>query len=229
MNNKKEASKNNRNRFVYSFLFIFILILVSIMYASLAINIGTKVKIPKIIEPTDKPVNIMPQTGEESAPITKRSRKRTKVDPVTPVVPVIEPDDINWKIEFDNVKIDNGSVRAVKDATIDSSKTEITYEVIMTEPGQFYSFKVDILNKGNVDAKLYNIIESGMTDEQKRFLKYSVTYDDGTEIKVGDALNKNNKKQLKVYLQFKEDVNPDDLPDGGELITLSYKLEYVQK
>ena len=146
MNNKKEASKNNRNRFVYSFLFIFILILVSIMYASLAINIGTKVKIPKIIEPTDKPVNIMPQTGEESAPITKRSRKRTKVDPVTPVVPVIEPDDINWKIEFDNVKIDSGSVRAVKDATIDSSKTEITYEVIMTEPGQFYSFKVDILN-----------------------------------------------------------------------------------
>ena len=57
----------------------------------------------------------------------------------------------------------------------------------------------------------------------------TVTYDDGTEIKVGDTLNKNNKKQLKVYLQFKEDVNPDDLPDGGELITLSYKLEYVQK
>ena len=227
MNNKKEAFKNNRNRFVYSFLFIFILILVSIMYASLAINIGVKVNVPKIIEPTDKPDKKQAEKIEE--PVKNPRTYTKKTSRKTPTIPVIVPDDINWKIEFDNIKIDSGSVRAVKDAIIDSSKTEITYEVIMTEPGQFYSFKVDILNKGNVDAKLYNIIESGMTDEQKRFLKYSVTYDDGTEIKVGDTLNKNNKKQLKVYLQFKEDVNPDDLPDGGELITLSYKLEYVQK
>ena len=90
---------------------------------------------------------------------TKYKGKGKKPTPKpTPVIPVIVPDDINWKIVFKNINIDNGSVRAVSDAMIMPSNTEVEYEIVLREPGEYYSFTVNVENDGNVDAKIYDIV-----------------------------------------------------------------------
>ena len=106
------TKKNNRNRFIYAFSLIVVLILVSIIYASLAVNIGIKINKEKALNPdTSTPIDVVPIPE--------------------PDIPVIVPDDINWKIEFDNLVVKSGSVQAVTDAHILSSmKTKyLTYDV----------------------------------------------------------------------------------------------------
>ena len=227
-NDNNQIKENNRNRFIYSFLFIILLVLISIMYASLAINFGVKVKTPKIIEPKEKPIEEKVVEKEEPV-VPSKPTKKPITKRIIPTVPVIVPNNINWKIEFNNLKVKTGSVDAVKEAYILPSKSEINYEVIFTTPGEFYSFDMDVINKGNVDAKIYDIIETGISGEEMRFLEYKVTYSDGTPISKNDVLNARNKKKIVVLLKFREDIDPEDLPDGGQDFKLSYKLVYVQK
>lgn len=220
---QEEKRKNNRMRPVYSIGFIVILILLSIAYASLAINLGIKfnasVKQPVNNEPTSNKSNQVNQPSH----VNKTSNRPPKVPEVTP------RKDLNWRIEFQNIVIQEGSVEPIKGATIDDSKTGIFYEVLLNEPGDFYSFQVDIVNSGTIDAKIYNIIEKGITDIQKRFLDYEITYIDGSKITINDTLLAKQTKTIKVILKFKDDLNADDLPSIKQDLNLSYRIVYIEK
>ena len=218
MNYDAQNRNNNIKRSLYFIFFIIILILVSIIYASLAINFGVKVNKEKpksepAPEPTKEVINYIPR----------------KVIPKEEPIEVKPPEDINWKIYFDNIKVKEGSIKPVVDAFITDSKTEVLYVISLEKPGDYYSFDVDVINDGNIDAEIYNIIEKSINDRQKKFLDYRVTYSDGKEISLGDNLLKNTKKTISIYLKYKDDLNPEDLPEENDDLSLSYKIDYVQK
>lgn len=146
---------------------------------------------------------------------------------------IVEPPpikELDWKVIFENVKEVQGSVKAVSPAAIDSTETNVNFSVDLRQPGQFYSFTVDIANRGGRDAIIHDIKKTQLTDKQNKYMKYSVTYLDGSEIKINDTLDVNETKTLKVYVEFKEDVKAEDLPDGDyATVKLSYAMTFFEK
>ena len=227
MNNEKNS--NGKNRFIYSFLFIILLVLVTYMYASLASNFG--IKNNRSLKPTDNPVtdtdgdnNINDDTGGGETTPSRRSGGGGSSS-----IPVIVPDDVNWDIRFENININDDSIEAITDAYILDTKTEIAYVISLKEPGETYGFTVDIVNQGSVDAKIYEIISNGLSEADKRYIDYTVSYLDGTEISINDSLASGQRKKIKLDITFKDDIEASDLPSEDKELALTYQLVFVEK
>ena len=138
-------------------------------------------------------------------------------------------DALNWNIQFENIQKDEDSVTAIKEAEIDESKTGIEYEIALNTLGDFYSFSVDIANTGTMDAKIYDIIEKTITDEQRNYIEYYVRYTNGDEIKKDDTLDAGEKKNVTIMVRFRDDLEKEDLPVKSTDLDLSYKIVYIEK
>lgn len=137
--------------------------------------------------------------------------------------------DPRWSIFFENIQIVAGSVAAIQEPEIIAgSKTEISYSVSLTLPREFYEFTVDVINDGTIDAMVSEVNINELTSEQQKYLKYTVTYSDGISIKKYDLLKAGEKEKLKIRLEFRDDINVEDLPNTDTTITLSSNTYYVQ-
>lgn len=133
-----------------------------------------------------------------------------------------------WDIYFDNVEIYQGSVAAVVEPTTDAQNTlTIEYEVNLNVPGEYHKFDVDVVNNGDFDATLDSFTITELTAEQQKYLDYSVTYKDGTEIAIGDIVNSKNSRELTVNLEYKKDITVEDLQTEDQTLNLSIELIYV--
>ena len=204
---EKVLKENNKDRPVYTFGFIVVLILVSIAYASLAYNLGYKVGEVK---------------GEEVLP---------PAPPTPPIIPIPDPviPDLNWQIEFENVVELEGSVTPTLFPQIDARKTTVDFGVQLDVPGDFYMFNVDIVNKGDRDAKIYDIFKTELTEAQSKYFKFDVYYSNGVPISINDQLNVNDRRTVTVLVEFDPEVNKEDLPDSVQALWLEYRIQYVEK
>ena len=135
----------------------------------------------------------------------------------------------SWKIIFKNVVVDSGSV-TLDVPVISSTKTSMEYEVLLTTLGDYYKFDADIVNEGNIDAKIYSIEMDQLSDTQKNYLDYKITYKDGTNIIENDTLLKGETKTITVWLKFRDDITKkEDLPSSDQSLKLEYKINYVEK
>ena len=135
----------------------------------------------------------------------------------------------SWLVYFTNVEIKAGSVTAeVAPSTSGTSTTTLTWGVTMDTPGQFYEYKVDVKNDGTIDSMIGTLSNTSLTTNQAKYLDYKVTYSDGAEIEQYDKLDAGETVKLKVRLEFKKTVNPEDLPEEGTSISLTYTSNYVQ-
>ena len=73
-----------------------------------------------------------------------------------------------------------------------------------------------------------SLSNTSLTTNQSKYLNYKVTYSDGVEIEQYDRLNAGETEKLKVRVEFKKDLNPEDLPGEGATINLTYTSNYVQ-
>jgi len=144
-------------------------------------------------------------------------------------------DKTQWAVCFDstNVRVKSGSIRAIKEASVvgDSAQvcsTEITYEIRFTEPGQYYEFEVDAKNTGTINAKLSNTNKTALTEDQQKYIKYTVTYADGSTIATNDTLNVNQTRTYKVRVEFDPDTSDGTLNVPATDLTLSFSATYVQ-
>ena len=249
----KKKNEKKENKF-YTGIFIVLIILVSIAYASLAQNLGVKVtkgtkKEVIIDEPVVEPIPEPEPEPEPTKPVKPPKKPPTPTPPDEPkpepepepkpptppnppINPPVEPSDIDWIIEFENIKEISGSVTPIRKATIDSSKINIDFEILLKQPGEYYAFTADISNKGNTDAKISQIVESGLTAQQRKFLKFTVKYNDGTTISPEDTLLKGETKKIKVVVKFKDDddgIVAEDLPRTRQVLSLSYHITYIEK
>ncbi len=138
--------------------------------------------------------------------------------------------DATWNIYWDNVKVKSGSVTA-DTPTIDTSKTTVTYNVTLNNPGDYYEFTVDAKNDGSIDAMI-DTISSKLNGTEittlPTYLNYSITYNSGDEILPNQLLKSNTKQTYKLRVEFNRDITTGDLPTTEQNLTFSFTVTYKQ-
>ena len=142
----------------------------------------------------------------------------------------------NWDVHFENVQIKTGSVTATTVPTSDDeTTTEMTYAVSFAQPGDFYEFTVDIVNDGSMDAMVDVVTNKVYSSDGEteitipNYLKSSVTYNDGVEIKPNQLLAKETSEKIKVRVEYRTDIDSSDLPSSADTIIFKFSGTYKQK
>ena len=147
-----------------------------------------------------------------------------------------------WNVYWDNPVVSEGSksmtAPTITQDTGDPLKTKLSWSVSFLNPGEYYEFTVDAVNEGDIDAKIAKI---DMEVEDRiilpKYIKFTATYDDGTEPKVDDILSKkvNNtpgKQKYKIRVEYDGDYATaetiNNMPDEGETINITYIISYYQ-
>ena len=133
-----------------------------------------------------------------------------------------------WDIYFENIQVQDGSVEAVKIPTIENL-TKVDFEVALNMPGDFYEFTIDVVNDGTIDAMIESILkEPELTENQKKYLNYIIEYENGEQISTKQLLAKESSVKLKIRVEIKRDIDASDLPEVGDVLYLSFTVNYVQ-
>ena len=134
-----------------------------------------------------------------------------------------------WDVHFEKVSVNKESVQAIIPAKLNAKKTSVNFEVYLENPGDYYEFTVDVVNSGNMDAKVTaKPILSGVPDEFKEYFKYTVKYSDGTTIKKDDELNTGKRKTIVVRVEFDKEKGVGLVTDE-KTFNLGFSVDYVQK
>lgn len=135
----------------------------------------------------------------------------------------------NWNIHFksDSFEVLDNKALIINEPTFTDNDTKLNFGINLDKPGNKYSFKVDVINEGSIDGKLSDLSIEGL-ENTSNYLNYSITYDDGVEIKKGDALRFHGKETIKVYIEFKKDITPNDLLNNDTFLNLTLDLKYEQ-
>ena len=130
-----------------------------------------------------------------------------------------------WDIHFDNLLIDDGSV--ISDPPEITSDT-ITFDTILSKPGDFYRFTVDLVNAGTLNAEIEKIeFTSNLLEEVADFLLLNVTYEDGTMIGEKQYLLSESSKKVIFNLEYSKNIETKDLPQDD--LSLSFTLKVIYK
>ena len=144
-----------------------------------------------------------------------------------------------WDIHLDNLAIKEGSVEAVTDAFIDDSKTIVNYNVDLNELGDYYEFTVDVVNEGSIDGMIDNITSKIKINDNDylditediipNYLNYQVTYESGAKIIPKQELKRGERETYKVRIEYKNNLEEEDLPTTEQNLQFMFAVNYVQK
>ena len=140
-------------------------------------------------------------------------------------------DAAKWGIKFENLSSGEASADAtINDTAViaDDLVTINNIDVSLSTPGDSVTYTVDLVNEGTINAEIYSIETPTLTEEQERYINFTVTYDDGKEVKQGDILEQSSRKNITIKIEFDKDITDTDLPSETQNIDLSYKLNFVQ-
>ena len=148
---------------------------------------------------------------------------------------VSDIDSARWNIYMDNLdeyEMGIGSDQIITPATIDSSRTGVSYSIKLKEPGDIYEFYVDVHNDGTLPAKIdaIDIYYNGVKDaELPPYLSYLVVdYYNDKNVEVGEILYPGQKRKIGFSLSYKTNIDPSDLPDTNETISISTNIIFTQ-
>lgn len=147
-----------------------------------------------------------------------------------------------WNIKFENLASVTlkGTAQETTAPTI-KSDTEIgDYVVVLKRTGDEVVYNFDIHNYGKLNAKIEElniqtpVCTGNAEDEAQKVadaqtvsesLTYTLTYSDGTEVKIGDTLKAEEVKNLTLKLAY----TGENMPSESVQITgLSVSIKYVQ-
>ena len=134
-----------------------------------------------------------------------------------------------WDVHFENLVKTEGSVEATTEASIDTTKTVINFTISLLEPGDFYEFTTDIVNAGTIDAMISEVLKTGLSETQEKYLNYIVNYSDGKELQEKERLKSGATENITVRVEYKEDIDPSDLPTEEETLNLTFSVTYIQE
>ena len=130
-----------------------------------------------------------------------------------------------WSIKFINLEnaILTGGAEEIRKPTIQSNSASIgSFDVKFTATNDSVIYYFEVINDGDLDAKLSSITmpkpacvgkgSNKMSDEELvcKNLKYQLTYADGKSINVSDELIRGTKKKMKLYLRYVGDGLPQN-------------------
>ena len=134
----------------------------------------------------------------------------------------------DWNIYFDNIRVLDGSITPTSPATIDNSKLVVNFSTSFNEPGEYYSFYVDVVNDGSVPCMINFINLNGVPSEYENLVNFTVKNFDMSEIREHQLLHAKDKIMLIVRVEYNEDLSEDDLLVSDLNLNLSLEFEYVQ-
>ena len=133
----------------------------------------------------------------------------------------------NWDIYLNNPRVTSGS--ATTNVPEIKTSSTLEFETTLNMPGDFYEFVVDVVNGGDIDAMIENVVKTpDLTAEQAKFLKYEVSYQNGESITTKQLLAKDTTMPIKVRVEYRKDLSNTDLPTGQVVLDLALTLEYTQ-
>ena len=133
----------------------------------------------------------------------------------------------NWDVHLANPKVTNGSVTTTV-PTLTTGKS-LTFSTTLNMPGDFYEFTVDVVNSGSIDAMIEKVTKTPeLTADQAKYLKYTVSYQNGESIANKQAIAAGVTMPIKVRVEYRNDLVASDLPTGQVQLTLGLVLDYIQ-
>ena len=133
----------------------------------------------------------------------------------------------SWDVHFENIVKVDGNV-GNSSATITNNATLVNFNVSLENPGDFYEFTVDVVNKGTIDAMVSSLVNTGISAEQQKFLTYTVTYLGNNEIKEKQLLKSGDTTTIDVFIKYRDDISSVDLPGDDQNLAVSLSLMYTQ-
>ena len=134
-----------------------------------------------------------------------------------------------WDVHFENIVNENEDVLNIDTpAVISNNKLRVDFEVSLDQPGQEYSFYVDVLNNSTFDVMVDNVSLTGLTAEQEEWIKPLVTYRDGMKLQKYDRLQENTKETLRVSVKYNGDLTETTLPTTNNDFTVTCIITYKQ-
>lgn len=126
---------------------------------------------------------------------------------------------VSFNIHFDNIVVASDHKAEVTDGNdariTNDAKTEITFTVNLKKLGDYYSFTTDIVNEGSIPGKVKSVELNGLTDSQKKLLKYNIYYTDNSkDITPGDYIGPESTKNITVDLVYdlNDEISNEDMP-----------------
>lgn len=133
-------------------------------------------------------------------------------------------DKVTWDVRFTNLQPKQGNSEGT--VNLDEKELKVTYTATLAEPGDYFEFDVDVINKGSIDAVLSSIEnDMNLSTEEEKYIVYDVT---GIP-QQNTILKKNNGTYtIHVKVQYNPEITADELPDAQKTFSRTIKLNYVQ-
>ena len=133
-----------------------------------------------------------------------------------------------WDVHFENIQPVTGSVSPTI-APVISNDTTVSFSATLNEPGDFYSFDIDLVNAGTIDASIGSLdITPVLTSEQQEYFEYKIKYKGGLNVQEGDALSHGDTKTIEILFRYKELDNHDLYPDEDVTFNFSVTVNATQ-
>lgn len=105
----------------------------------------------------------------------------------------------------------------------------ISYTANLYTPGDVYKLVVPIRNEGTLDAMVSEVTTTPLSSEQQKFLVYSISAEDGTELLNKDLLSETGEIRVMITVRYRDD-DPNNIPtDDVQGIPLKTTLQFSQK
>ena len=132
-----------------------------------------------------------------------------------------------WDIHFEDVQVVE-SVDGNPTPTISSDKKNVDYVANLNEPGDVFSFNVDVVNAGTLDGMIESITNDGLTVEQQKLVNVEYKYANGDPFEEHFVILNGNRKTINVRVEYKYDIEEEDLPTELTSINLTFSITYQQ-
>ena len=133
----------------------------------------------------------------------------------------------SWDVHFEDISMITNTTNSSA-PSLTEQDTIINFTANLKLPTDEYSFSVNVVNAGSIDAMLSEVVKTGVSTTQAKYTEFNVTYLDGTAINVKDKLGAGESLPLKVVVRYKDDITAADLPSSDQTLSLSMTLTYVQ-
>ncbi len=144
---------------------------------------------------------------------------------------------INWNIHFVNISDAQikGKASVIENPVIEENGAAINnMKVRLKEPGDEVIYTVDLVNDGNIDAKIDEIKLSELTEEQAKIFSFDAKYTEAdeegnTEIGKDDTLEAQATRNITITIKYKDIEDASLLPEEEKTLDkLSLEIIYVQ-
>ena len=142
-------------------------------------------------------------------------------------------DPAKWDIHFENLKAANitGKAEELSHPKIqETEKIEVNdISVKLYTPGAKVEYRVDIVNRGDMNAYVEDIIYSELSNAQKKYLNFKlIDVDTKEELARNTYLAVGETKRAIIRIEYIEDINEEDLPKETDEIDLSVAVTFKQ-